>query len=305
MRGRLNYILPEHLLEVARSILSRSHKKSLIHLERILKSAADRGSDESTWLLKKILPLPENLSWKWLARVMKNDDSDHGKYYYAIARYANNDEDGLNLLKTCADSEYTPAVGRYGLCLIHNDMSDEGFIYLEKAWKLKDILSLTVLARKIEIDHNEEAFNLFYYGAAHGSIECMKHLFKNFSAKLTLMESVIVHSHYVLLSGNIKHYLVTYDRLAMFFYGRELYGYDEFWVNGRHPHEQLLTYIDFYLLVTNNARRSALQLFLILKTLGIGRDVTKLISNIVYQSRKDDPNMWCTEKQVYFKKIAH
>jgi hypothetical protein len=112
---------------------------------------------------------------------------------------------------------------------------------------------------------------------------------------LSPIESAIFTGRRILLTGReiTTHFLK--DTNQQFWFGRELSLYSEYWVQGHVPKQPHMDYIVVYTVISNRARRAALQMVVVLKPV-IGRDAAVMVGKIVYKTREVECKLWWNGK---------
>jgi hypothetical protein len=266
----------------------------------VLKSAA---GEESAWLLDKLHDVPDGGSpWYRMmcfAEIIANEDSSRAHYYQGMVLLQLGQYGGVKLVKRSADAGFAPAMSELGneLGLNKEANLEESMEWIRKAAVLKDPVGLYFLSFLVK----KEKFELVRESAIRGYAPSMKILAKDFSTRLSPVEAATFSARHVLLSGN-NHYVPAVIAMAvmeedldiLYAAGRELEGYEALWDKCKLPYAAHLKCIDVYLTITHRARRASLQTTVGLRQY-IGRDVARLIGQMVYQTRAE-AWWWCHQR---------
>lgn len=292
MRGLMESIPPEHLLLVARTwLFDMNTNETNVDIHKALKSAADRGNLESAWLLDK-LPPNNNINvlekFKLIAEIMCTEDNPWGWYYRgrATCLIGRDGYFGLELLRKSANADFLPAIYCLSYCSVYEQE--------------RNVASV----KSIDLEYPDALFfcrdfNSFYKAATKGHVKSMRGLLYDYIDRLTNVEKAMFGARCLLLNGKVPssfRQIVTgglrlldtgtADTECLTFlrtFGRELNGYSDLWITGKHPDSHYLQCIDVYLTMRHRARRSALQTVVVLSRF-LGRDVARMIGKMVYES---------------------
>jgi TPR repeat protein len=206
-------------------------------------------------------------------------------------------DSGMDLLRQSAEAGFAPAMTYLGA------EEKEGLTWYRKAAELNDPDGLFWLAHCVE----DKQFELMREAAAQGHPGGMYHMAVHFSDRLSPVDAATFGARYVLYGG-WKDYVVgsviadaANDLAVLYAAGRELERYDQFWDDCEKPHDLYIRCVEIYLTATHRARRAALHTTLGLRQY-IGRDVAKLIGQMVYQTRDDAQAWWHHQRPLSAKK---
>jgi TPR repeat protein len=305
-KSRLDKLLSipaDHLLLVAREWIfdgSGNYNTSKEHAIKVLTSAAARANEESAWLLDKLHDVPDFEEWRsiiqWFTKIIANEDSSRAQYYQGRSLLHLGEPGGFELVKQLADAGFAPAMSELGNDMEYGDTNPEESVeWLRKGAALNDPDGLYSLAFRVKA----EMFELLRKAAIRGHARSMLKITRDFLTRLSLVEAATFSARYVLLSGNnhvvpafIAEAVCAEDLEILYATGRELEGYEALWDKDRVPTAaEHLKCIDVYLTITHRARRAALQTTLGLRQY-LGRDVARLIGQIVYQTRSEAQAWW-------------
>jgi hypothetical protein len=132
--------------------------------------------------------------------------------------------------------------------------------------------------------------------ALAGLPAAMTKLIREFAHQLSDIECVIFAARRVLFSagnnGFIPNLVPSLNRSYYFYIGRELQDYKKLWKDDEDlSNDEWQACVSYYHAVTAMARRAALQTGFVLRPL-CGRDVARMIAQMVYKTRYTDTKAW-------------
>lgn len=310
-RPKLKSIDPAHLVLAARAALFREHDArncSPMHIVKLLTSAAQRGSDEATWLLKLLtsegqVPVArrydgvEVTPLDWLAEVASREDSPRARFYHGRAMLVFDENVGLELLRQSADGGFAPAMTELGVCF------GNGSEYFRMGAAKDDPIALFLLAI-VEGSRQWERCNRSAQG---GHVDAMVWLVRNCRVMLGPAKCATLVGRCTLLKGwkwqndpDVSEALKNLDAgtasgrdvQVAYNVGRELEGFEQFWDAGRTLDDQFQPCVNLYKSILQRARSAALQTAVVLREVGLARDVALLIARFVFESRDTEAAVW-------------
>jgi hypothetical protein len=305
---KLASIPTTHLLSIAREWLfgDLNKNKSVGHLNKILGAIADRIGDplaeEGKWLFQKLQGIPDCRSLPWVERVMRNEDNPWSNYYRARALFYTIGcpiSAVFTLLKKSATAGFAPAMALLWIIIPNEEEKDQ---WARKALQLNDATALYELSMRSEsADGDGDAFTHCYAAAMQGHLRGMMVIATKFLTRLSATAAAKFSARYALYTGNTACRIMGKHPLpldALYVAGRELEGYEQMWdeKNCSRINQESKDAIYVYACVTQRARRAALQIVTIIRTWR-GRDVARLIGQLVYATREQNVDAWWKQEK--------
>lgn len=312
-RSRLESVDPHHLvLVVRRQVLDPWSRWHLSDLVAVARSSALRGCEEAEWLLTHLegakVPVREDGRWgeeslAWLLGTIANEESPIALYYTAqmtSVPYAGRDA-VTDMFEQAARDGFAPAMA----ALSEWTMDFATLPWATRAAALHDPDALNFLAQM----QDPEDFALHLEAATYGSAGSM-HWLSDVSDEMGLsqLQRSYWRARAFFLFGTDRANHVVSDALSrmtavhvqwreedvrlVFQVGREVEGFEQVRRNPPEASYDIHRCIDLYLWIVHTARRAALQAVVVMRQLGVPRDVAIMIGRIVYSSR-DDVAAWC------------
>lgn len=231
-------------------------------------------SKEGVWLQNKLKDMPEfngNVEdkWRWFVEVMSREDNMYANYYHATALDMCNN---IHFLKRHTQTSFTLFMksALEGFSLAMEDVNAYGNdTFPQSSCETVNINPMATIS--------------------NGCIHCLNYLVKR--KLLPTVQLARFDGLLLLLSGDREFYHGKHSKLEQFVAGREVDGYEELW-SDRHLYCEPFYCNRYYHIVTNCARRSALQTVVILRSKGVVPDVARLIGRLVYQTREIEPHFF-------------
>lgn len=323
-RAKLDSYAPEHLVLCARYATMVSHhtddnRLSVNARETLLRSAAERGNEEATWLLSVIERAENSMEISSshsedrrdvmvrrctaLGEALIGDDSPRGRFCCAHALRDTCDEESVtNLLRQSAEAGFAPAMSALAEILRRRDDA-EGSFWARKAAEQCDPDGLAIWTDYVE--DAAEKRSLLTRSAALGSLRGLICLAYSTTDRL---QRNVLWAKILLLTGDEPpeggpahpcarrlrdgHTMSPEDIELLYFVGKELEGFEVLWAEGSSLSVEQYECVEVYLTVMDRARRAALQAVLGLRQVGLLRDLAVMIAQHVYRTREDDPYAW-------------
>jgi hypothetical protein len=210
--------------------------------------------------------------------------------------YRNFSEEHLHLLlrkHECEETQWFTLMdpGDNAFALYYCGRARECDEYLERAYR-KGLVSALAFMKNVNIEllekHKEDPDVCYKLSKIIKNIPLVKISAIN-GNMFGMKEYARLIYRYVLYTGDVKMLFNTRDDKKRFLIGQALDGYESFWDPGHQPFDWQKACIEFYRDIAHSVRRSALFITFALRCI-LGRDVARLIGQLVYDSRANLEN---------------